>query len=107
MDKIHPDMRPAYVAIGQEYSYLTGTSGPMGEINALKKQMQSVGDQIMDKTQQREWMNEQTRKIADKYRYIQARIDDLNAALSARYGAPVNIGNIDFSKGADQFTPVR
>jgi hypothetical protein len=101
--KLDPEMRPLYLAVDQEYKYLTSSSGPMGQIGALKKQMQDVSSKMMDKTEQREWMNNQTRLIADKYRYIQARIDDLNAAMSRRIGAPVNISNIDWDKGPDQF----
>jgi hypothetical protein len=98
---IDPQMRNMYLATAAEYSFIQ--SHFMPGITALKKQMADAAQQPKDNRDRREWMNTQTRTITDKWRYVQSRIDDLNAAFSRQVGAPVDVGHIDWEKGTEQF----
>ena len=98
-------MHDLYYAVKAEHDWLQ--SHFVGQINQLKKQMQDASNQPMDNRQQREWMNNQTRVIADKYRIINQYIDDYNQKLSNMYGRRIDIGSpIDWKKGMDQFPPL-
>jgi len=97
-----PTMRNMYLATSAEYAWINSTV--MTDINALKKQMADRSQQMGDTRERREFENQQKRTIEDKYRYVQDRIDDLNAAFSRQVGAPVDIMKIDWKKGPEQFT---
>jgi hypothetical protein len=57
----------------------------------------------MDVTERREWMNDQQRRIADKYRLINAMVADMEYAMSTRVGRPIHIEDVDWQKGPEQF----
>lgn len=79
----------------------------VAEINQIKKQMQDASQQPMDNKQRREWMNNQTRVISDKYRFINSYIDDKSQELSQLYGRRIDIGSpIDWKGTIDQFPPL-
>lgn len=98
-------MHNLYYAVKAEHAFLQ--SNFIAEINAVKKQMQDAAQQPMDNAERRQWMNNQTRLISDKYRYINTLIEDQNAKLSNVYGRRIDIGApIDWKKGLDQFPPL-
>jgi hypothetical protein len=97
-----PVMRDLYSTVQAEHSWIQ--SSFVGPINQIKKQMQDATNQPMDNAQRRDWMNNQTRVVADRYRYINTLIDDVNVQLSNKYGKRIDIGApIDWKKGIDQF----
>jgi hypothetical protein len=73
------------------------------EITELKKQLHAVDASGMDVTERREWMNDQQRRIADKYRLINAMVADMEYAMSTRVGRPIHIEDVDWQKGPEQF----
>ena len=93
--------RNMYIGYSQEHAWIEKTV--IADINAMKKQMADRALQMGNTREKREWENEQKRAINDKYYYIQARIDDLNAAFSRQVGAPVDVMHIDWTKGPEQF----
>jgi hypothetical protein len=100
-----PAMRNLYNTVRAEHTWIQ--SSFVGPINQIKKQMQDISGQPTDNQQRREWMNNQTRVVADKYRYINSVIDDVNQKLSAQYGKRIDIGApIDWKKGVEQFAPL-
>jgi hypothetical protein len=71
----------------------------------LRKQMTSVGAEGMDVNTRRAWMNDKTRELADKYRFIHNAIQDTNYEMSKALGRNVQIGmKIDWQKGPEQFS---
>jgi hypothetical protein len=75
------------------------------QINQMKQQMDAVDAQGMDPDQKRKWMNDRTRDITDKYRYVMDRVYDLNSQLSQVAGTPVDIGRgINWQGDMSQFT---
>jgi hypothetical protein len=97
-----PTMRQMYFDTANEYQFIQ--SNVMGDIQNLRKQMAAVQDHVGDITEKREFHNAGARLIADKYAYIQARIEDLNAALSKQVGRHVDVAHINWKQGPDQFS---
>jgi chromosome segregation ATPase len=75
------------------------------DIASLRKQMASVATHGMGVEERRKWMNNATRELADKYRYIQDTIQDTNLAMSRALNRNIRVGmKIDWQKGPEQFT---
>ena len=79
-------------------------SSQVQSITDLKKQQSSVSMQAMDPARKQAWMNDQSRKIADKYRFIQNVITDTNYTMSKAVNRNIHVGmHIDWQKGPEQF----
>jgi hypothetical protein len=96
-----PTMRNMFFATAAEYNFIQ--SHVMPDIMALKKQMATVADHVGSIEEKRQFHNEGARVIADKYGYIQSRIEDLNAGLSKMVGKHVDVAHINWKQGPDQF----
>jgi hypothetical protein len=73
-------------------------------ISAMRKQMASVATHGMGVEQRRAWMNNATRDLADKYRYIQDIIQDTNYTMSKALNRNIHVGmKVDWQKGPEQF----
>lgn len=100
-----PAMRNLFFTVQAEHNWIQ--SHFVSQINQIKKQMQDATNQPMDNTQRRQWMNNQTRVISDKYRYINSVIEDKNAQLSNMYQRRIDIGApIDWKGDVSQFAPL-
>jgi hypothetical protein len=84
-------------------AYKTRMAPQLADIQERKKQMASVNVQAMDPATRRTWMNQQTRVVADKYRFLNSMTSDLEHALSLQVGRPVHLEDIDMTKGPEQF----
>jgi len=81
------------------------TKQQQNDIAALRKQMTNVQNQGMAPADKRAWMNEATRKLADKYRFIHDIIEDTNTNMSKAVNRSIRIGMpINWQKGPEQFT---
>jgi hypothetical protein len=65
--------------------------------------MGAVEKQGMNPQARREWLNQQTRIIADQYKLPDQYIADMNANLSRLAGKPIRVQDINWSKGREQF----
>jgi hypothetical protein len=81
------------------HSYSTRINQAMQPIVALKAQMGAVSRMGMDPVQRREWLNNQTRIIADRYKLVDSYITDMNATMSRFAGKPIKFGDIKWGKG--------
>jgi len=84
-----PQLRSMYLLTSGKLRFLDQTLLP--QINAIRAQMDAVGQQMLNPAERRQWMNERTRDLADKWRQVMAYVDDLNAELSSVAGVPVNV----------------
>jgi hypothetical protein len=84
-------------------AYKTRMAPQLADIQERKKQMASVNVQAMDPATRRTWMNQQTRAVAGKYRFLNSMTSDLEHALSLQVGRPVHLEDIDMTKGPEQF----
>ena len=58
----------------------------------------------MNPQEKREWLNNATRNMADRYKQVGAYTSDMYHTLSALTGKPItSLNSIDWSKGMDQF----
>jgi hypothetical protein len=76
------------------------------EISQIRAQMGAVQNQGMNPQDKRAWMNERTRDVTDKYRFIDSTLADLNQGLSTLAGRPLRIeefSRADMTRGVDQF----
>ena len=74
------------------------------DVSALRKQMASVGNEGLDPATKRAWMNDATRRLADKYRFMHDVVEDTNHTMTKALGRPVRVGmSIDWQKGPEQF----
>jgi hypothetical protein len=95
-----PVMRDMYFTVAAHHAFIQ--SRLMPDINNIRKQMASA-DTMPKNQETRDWMNARTRDLADKWRNVWTHIQDVNAILSKKVGAPVNVRSIDWSKGPEQF----
>jgi len=72
-------------------AYKTRLAPQREEIANIRKQMGAVQNQGMNPQARREWLNARTRDVADKYRFVDAMVSDLNAGLSKLAGVPMRI----------------
>ena len=86
---LDPVKRDLYMNTAQVYGMIENKLMP--DIKALRKQMDGVDQLNMDPVERRRWENEQSRKIADKYRLIHAYVQDLEAYMSQKVGHPVTV----------------
>ncbi len=85
-------------------AYKKGIDQAMAPINSVKAQMNAVDKQGMDPETKRNWMNYQTRVMADHYKLVQAYTSDMYHALSKLSGTTINsLGQINWQRGRDQF----
>lgn len=97
-----PTMRAMFFAVAAESSHIE--SRHMTEINQMKKQIANEANQFVNPQERRVWENKMYRIIADKYRVIADRLEDLDANLSGMAGdVPVRAEKIDWTKGPEQF----
>ena len=75
----------------------------MIDINNLKAQIGAVQKEGRDPQERSQWMNQQTRVMADRYKMVQALSADMNVTLSKMAGKPVKVQDIDWSKDSSQF----
>lgn len=97
-----PTMQQMFYTAAGTLNYLNRTIMP--EINEMRQQMDAVRIQGVTPEEKRSWMNERTRDLADKWRYVMTIVDDLNKQLSEQAGATVDISKgIDWSGDRKQF----
>ena len=85
-------------------SYGTRIDAAMVPINAIKQQMGAVDKMGMDPQAKREWLNQSTRNMADRYKLVQAYTSDMYHTLSQFAGRPItNLSQIDWQKDHTQF----
>jgi hypothetical protein len=86
------------------HGYSSKIDAAMAPINAIKTQMGTVDKMGMDPEQRREWLNQATRNIADRYKLVQAYTDDMYHALSQFAGKPIHsLYSIDWKRDRTQF----
>lgn len=85
------------------HAYTTRINAAMAPINAIKTQMQAVVKEGMDPQARREWLNKQTRNMADRYKLVDATADDMNYTLSRLAGKNIRVQDIDWKRGREQF----
>jgi hypothetical protein len=95
-----PQMRQMLMSA---HSYNTLINRAMQPIVALKAEMGAVSRMGMDPVQRREWLNNQTRIIADRYKLVDSYITDMNATMSKFAGKPIKLRDVDWKKGREQF----
>lgn len=85
------------------HAYNKRVNAAMAPIAALKSQMGDVTRMGMNPVERREWLNNQTRIIADRYKLVDAYVSDLNAQMSKFAGKPIRFTDVDWKKGPEQF----
>ena len=88
------------------HNYGTRIERALDPIQAIQQQMAAVDKQGMDPETKRKWMNQRTREIADKYRFVESLVGDAQYTLSKLAGKTVTFGprsNIDWQKDSSQF----
>jgi len=76
----------------------------MAPILALKQQMSGVEKQGMDPVERRNWLNQQTRAMADRYKLVDSLADDMYVTLSKLAGKPItSLGQINWQQDSSQF----
>jgi hypothetical protein len=87
------------------HGYASKIDAAMAPINAIKTQMGTVDKMGMDPEQRREWLNQATRNMADRYKLVQAYTDDMYHALSQFAGKPIHsLYSIDWKRDRTQFS---
>jgi hypothetical protein len=86
------------------HGYKTSIDQAMAPINLIKAQMGAVDKQGMDPETKRNWMNQQTRAMADRYKLVNAYASDMYYTLSKLSGTTINnLNQIDWQKDRSQF----
>jgi hypothetical protein len=84
--------------------YKRSIDDAMTPINSIKSQMGAVDKYGMDPETKRNWMNQQTRAMADRYKLVQAYASDMYYALSKISGTTINnLNQINWQRDHTQF----
>jgi hypothetical protein len=86
------------------HGYSTRIDAAIVPINAIKTQMNAWEKQGMDPQKRREFLNQETRAMADHYKLVQGYTEDMYNTLSRLAGKPItSLGGIKWNQGKEQF----